>query len=68
MANLGEVYLGGFVWTYNILTRINQIMKGEETLTEVDKHKKDLARLNMYEDEAITVYTFSIVALGFFWG
>ena len=37
-------------------------------MAEVVKHKKDLARLNMSEDEAITVYTFSIVVLGLFVG
>ena len=36
-------------------------MKGEENLEEVVKHKKYLAILNMFEDEVITVYTFSIV-------
>ena len=42
------VYFRGFVWPYNILTRIQQRMKGEETLAEVFKHKKYLASLNMY--------------------
>ena len=49
---------GGFVCVYNILTRINQLIKGEEKMVEVMKHRKDLERLNMLEDEAITVYIF----------
>ena len=35
---------------------------------EVAKQNKYLSRLNMSEDEAITVYTFYIVAPGFFGG
>ena len=38
----------GFVWTYNILTRTQQWLKGEENLSEVVKHKKCLAIQNMY--------------------
>ena len=30
--NCERVYFGGFVWPYNILTRIKQRLKGEETL------------------------------------
>ena len=63
-----EVNFGVFVYPYNILTRIQQRLKGEDTLTEVVKHKKYLASLNMYEDEAITVYTLSIFAPGLFGG
>ena len=66
--NCERVYFGGFVYPYNILTRIQQRLKGEETLAEVVKHKKYLASLNMSEDEAITVYTFSIVISGLFGG
>ena len=55
------VYFWGFVCSYNILTPIQHRMKGEENLEEVVKHKKYLAILNMFEDEVITVYTFSIV-------
>ena len=58
----------GFVCPYNILTRIQKRLKGEGTLQEVVKQKKYLARLNMSEDESITVYTFSIFALGLFGG
>ena len=63
-----EVNFGVFVYPYNILTRIQQRLKGEDTLTEVVKHKKYLASLNMSEDEAIIVYTLSIVNLGLFGG
>ena len=49
---------GGLVCVYNILTRIYQRIKGEETISEVTKHKRDLEILNMLEDEAITIYTF----------
>ena len=47
--------LGGFVCPYNILTRIQHKLKGEETLAELVKHKQYLASLNISEDEAITV-------------
>ena len=60
--------MGGFVYPYNILTRIQQRLKVEETLVEVVKHKKYLAIPNIYEDEAITVYTLSIVTPGLFGG
>ena len=46
---------------YNILTKIHQLIKGEDTMAEVMKHKKDLVSLKMSEDEAVTVYTFSVV-------
>ena len=64
--NCEGVDFGCFVCPYNILIRIKQRLKGEETLAEVVKQKKDLASLNIYEDEAITVYTLSIFALGLF--
>ena len=59
--NSEGVDFGDFICPYNILTCIQQRLKGEDTLTEVVKHKKYLAILNMFEDEVITVYTFSIV-------
>ena len=59
---------GGFTRPYNILTCIQQRLKGEETFVEVVKHKKYLASLNISEDETITVNTFSIFVLGFFGG
>ena len=59
---------GSFVFPYNIPTRIQQKLKGEETLAEVVKHKKYSASLNMSEDETITVYTFSIFTPGLFGG
>ena len=68
MTNGEGVDLGGFVCPYNILTRIQQRMKGEETLAEVVKHNKYVSILNTSEDEAITVYTFYIVSLGLFGG
>ena len=49
--NCEGVDFGGFVWPYNILTRIQQRLKGEETFAELVKHKKDLAILNVSEDE-----------------
>ena len=52
---------GVFICVYNILIRIHQRIKGEETMAEVIKHKKDLVSLKMSEDEAVTVYTFSVV-------
>ena len=52
---------GGLVCVNNILTRINQCIKGEEKMSEVVKHKKYLARLKILEDESITVYTFLVV-------
>ena len=52
---------GGLFCVCNILTRIHQHIKGSDTMTEVMKLKKDLSSLNMSEDEAITVYTFSVV-------
>ena len=66
--NCKGVYFWGFFCPYNILTRIQQRLKGEETLVEVFKHKKDLASLNISEDESITVYTLSIVAPSLFGG
>ena len=51
----------GFVCVYNILMLIHQRIKGEQTIKEVMKYKKDLARMNMSEDEEITVYTFQVV-------
>ena len=65
--NCEGVDFGGLVCPYNILTRIQQRLKGEETLAEVVKHKKNLAILNIYDGEAIKLYTFFIVAPGFFW-
>ena len=38
---------GEFVCVYNIFTRIHQCIKGEETMSEVMKHNKDLASLKM---------------------
>ena len=64
--NCEGVDFGRFIFPYNILTHIKQRLKGEETLAEVVKHKKDLASLSMSEDESITVYTFSIVVPGLF--
>ena len=60
------VDFGDFVCPYNIVTRIQHSLKSEETLEELVKHNEYLERLNMYEDEAIKVYTFSIVAPGLF--
>ena len=57
---------GVFVCVYNILTRIHQHIKGEEMMAEVMKHKKDLASLNIPEDEAITIYTLSVVVPSLF--
>ena len=57
---------GGFVCVYNILTRMHQRIKGEETMAEVMKHKKYLASLKMQEDEAINVYTFLLVVPSLF--
>ena len=37
-------------------------------MTEVMKHKKDLASMKMSEDEAITVYTFLVVVPSLFGG
>ena len=37
-------------------------------MAEVMKHNKDLASLNISEDEAITVYTFSVVVSSLFAG
>ena len=59
---------GGLVCVYNILTRIHQLIKGEKTMEEVMKNKKDLARLKILEDEAITVYIFSIMVSRIFGG
>ena len=55
--NREETDFGGFVCPYNIITRIQQILKNEEILAEVGKHKLDLASLNMSEEKSITVYT-----------
>ena len=53
--------LGGFLCVYNILARIHQCIKVEETMSEFIKHKKYLVILKMSEYEAITVYTFLVV-------
>ena len=53
--NCEGVDFWGFLCPYNIITRIQQRLKGEETLEELVKHNKYLANLNMYEDESITV-------------
>ena len=63
-----EVYFGGSVFPYNIITRIQQNLKSEYTLADLVKHKNYLESLNMSEYEAITVYTFSIVDPGLFGG
>ena len=69
VAVLGEASnFRGFVCVYNILTRIHQRIKGEETMAEVMKHKKDPASLKMSEDEAITIYTLSVVVPSLFGG
>ena len=62
------MYFLRFICPYNILTRIQQRLKGEETLAEVVKCKKYFVIINMSEDEAITVYTFYIFNPGLFWG
>ena len=62
------VDFGGFVCPYNIVTLTQKRMKGEETLSEVVKHKKYLESINMSEDKAITVYNFSIFDPGFLGG
>ena len=49
VTNCEGVDFGGFVFPYNILTRIQQRLEDEETLAEVVKHKKDLENLNMYD-------------------
>ena len=59
---------GGFVCLCNILTHIQQRLKGEETLLEVVKHKKYLVSFNISEDESITVYPLYIVAPGLLGG
>ena len=48
---------GGLICVYNIFTRVHQCNKGGEMMVEVTKHKNDLARLKMLENEAITVFT-----------
>ena len=53
---------------YNILTRIYQLINIEDKMVEVTNNKKDLAVLNMSEDGAITVYTFSVVVPSLLWG
>ena len=58
----------GFFCVYNILTKIHQRIKGEDKMSEVMKHKNDLAILKMLEDEAINVYTFSVVVVSLFGG
>ena len=68
VTNCEGVDFGGFVSPYNILTRIKQRLKCEETLEEVVKHKKCLTSRKMSEDEAIIVYTFSIFTPGLFDG
>ena len=40
-------YFCGFVCVCNILTRMQKLIKGEEKMAEVMKHKKDLASLKM---------------------
>ena len=55
-----------FVCLYNIFTRIQQCTKREETMSEFMKHKKDLVILKISKDEAITVYTLSVVVPSIF--
>ena len=64
----GTSDFGVFVCVHNILPRIKQHIKGEKTMAEVMKHNKDLASLKISEDEAITVYTFSVVVSSLFAG
>ena len=68
MTNCEGLDFGGFVWPYNILTRIQQRLKGEETLWELVQNKRDMASLKISEDEARTVYTFYIVLPGLIGG
>ena len=68
VTNCEGVNFGGFVCPYNILTRIQKILKGEGTLEELVKHNKYLAILKISEDESITVYTLSIFSSVLFGG
>ena len=47
-------YFWGFVFPYNILTCIQYRLKGEETLEEGVKHKKQFSSLKISKYEAIT--------------
>ena len=51
------VDFGGFFYSYNILTCIQQILKGKDNLVELVKHKKYLSGLKMFDDEAMTLST-----------
>ena len=53
--NCEGVGFGSFFYPYNILTRIQQILKRKDTFAEVVKRKKDLSSLKVSEDESITV-------------
>ena len=46
--------------------RIQQQIKGEKTMVEVMKDKKYLESLKISEDEAISVYTLSVVVPSLF--
>ena len=57
---------GGLVCVLNIIMRKYQHIKGEETMVEVMKHKKELASLKISEDESITACSLLVVVPSIF--
>ena len=56
------VDFGGFINVYNYFIRIHSRSKGETSMEEHYKHKKDIKSLNLSEDEATVFYSFTITA------
>ena len=56
------VDFGGFIDVYNFFIRIHSRSKGETSMEDHYKHKKDIKSLNLSEDEATAFYSFTVTA------
>ena len=56
------VDFGGFADVYNIFIRMYSKSKGETSMEEHFKHKKDIKALNLSEAEATSFYSFTVIA------
>ena len=57
-----SIDFGGFVDVFNIFIRIHSKSKGETSMEEHFKHKKDIKALNLSEAEATSFYSFTVTA------
>ena len=57
-----SIDFGGFVDVYNIFIRMHSKAKGETSMEDHFKHKKDIKALNLSEAEATSFYSFTVTA------